>query len=150
MGQGLEHGRGVVLLRGLPVERYSEDDLRRLYWGLGTHLGTARYQNAQGELIGEVRDEVRAYGAVQEIKPAAAGEAPTSRYKARSSGPLRFHTDRVDVVALLCVRAAASGGTSKVVQLGGRPQRDPRAPARSARAALRRLLPHAPGRGGRW
>ncbi len=115
VSHALEHGRGVVLLRGLPVERYSEDDLRRLYWGLGTHLGTARYQNAQGELIGEVRDEVRLFGAVQELKPAVRGEAPTSRYKARSSGPLRFHTDRVDVVALLCVRAAASGGTSKVV-----------------------------------
>jgi Taurine catabolism dioxygenase TauD, TfdA family len=111
----LEHGRGVVLLRGLPVERYTEDELRQLYWGLGVHLGTPRHQNAQGELIGEVRDEVRVYGTVQELKPAATGEAPTSRYKARSSGPLRFHTDRVDVVALLCVRQAVSGGLSKVV-----------------------------------
>src|SRR5262245_50404655 len=36
----LEHGRGVVLLRGLPVERYTEDELRQLYWGIGVHLGT--------------------------------------------------------------------------------------------------------------
>jgi hypothetical protein len=111
----LEHGRGIVLLRGLPVERYSEEQLRQLFWGIGTHLGTARYQNARGELIGEVRDEVRRYGAVQEPVPSGAGPDKSSRAKARSSGPLRFHTDRCDVVALLCVRPARAGGLSKVV-----------------------------------
>ncbi len=109
----LEHGRGFVLLRGLPVERYTEDELRQLYWGLGTHLGTARHQNAHGELLGEVRDEIRRYGAVREV--AMAGEPRTSRSKARSSGPLRFHTDRCDVVGLLCVRKARAGGLSKIV-----------------------------------
>jgi len=112
----LEHGRGVVLLRGLPVARYTEEELKQIYWGIGTHLGTARWQNAHGELIGEVRDEVRLYGAVHE--PAVvkrAGEPVTSRYKARSNGPLRFHTDRCDVVALLCVRTARAGGISRVV-----------------------------------
>jgi hypothetical protein len=113
----LEDGRGVVLLRGLPVERYSEDELRPLYFGIGAHLGAARYQNSRGELIGEVRDEVRVYGDVsQPVMPGRdAGAPPTSRYKARSSGPLRFHTDRTDVVALLCVRQARAGGQSKVV-----------------------------------
>jgi Taurine catabolism dioxygenase TauD, TfdA family len=111
----LEDGRGLVLLRRVPVERYSEDELRIVYWGLGLHLGTPRYQNAQGELIGDVRDENRLYGMVREVDPARAGEARTSRNKARSAGPLRFHTDRTDVVTLLCVRPAARGGLSKVV-----------------------------------
>jgi Taurine catabolism dioxygenase TauD, TfdA family len=111
----LEDGRGLVLLRRIPVERYTEDELRILYWGLGLHLGTPRYQNAQGELIGDVRDENRLYGAVREVDPARTGEARTSRNKARSAGPLRFHTDRTDVVTLLCVRPAARGGLSKVV-----------------------------------
>jgi hypothetical protein len=111
----LEDGRGLVLLRRLPVERYTEDELRIVYWGLGLHLGTPRYQNAQGELIGDVRDENRLYGGVREVDPARAGEARTSRNKARSAGPLRFHTDRTDVVTLLCVRPAARGGLSKVV-----------------------------------
>jgi hypothetical protein len=62
-----------------------------------------------------VRDENRLYGAVRELDPARAGEPRTSRSKARSAGPLRFHTDRVDVVTLLCVRPAARGGLSKVV-----------------------------------
>jgi Taurine catabolism dioxygenase TauD, TfdA family len=111
----LEDGRGLVLLRGIPVERYDEDELRILYWGLGLHLGTPRYQNGNGELIGDVRDENRLYGAVREVNPMKAGEPRTSRNKARSAGPLRFHTDRVDVVTLLCVRPAARGGLSKVV-----------------------------------
>jgi len=111
----LEHGRGLVLLRRIPVECYTGDELRILYWGIGLHLGTPRYQNGKGELIGDVRDENRLYGAVREVNPMQAGEPRTSRNKARSAGPLRFHTDRVDVVTLLCVRPAAKGGLSKVV-----------------------------------
>src|SRR5215467_457898 len=112
----LEHGPGLVLLRGLPVVRYTEDELRQLYWGIGAHLGTPRYQNAHGELIGEVRDELRVYGTVNQPDVEQKTGAPvTSRYKARSSGPLRFHTDRADVVGLLCVRQARSGGVSKIV-----------------------------------
>jgi hypothetical protein len=113
--EALEHGRGLVLLRRIPVERYGEDELRILYWGLGLHLGTPRYQNGNGELIGEVRDENRLYGTVREANPTKAGAPRTSRNKARSAGPLRFHTDRVDVVTLLCVRPALTGGLSKVV-----------------------------------
>jgi hypothetical protein len=110
----LENGRGFAVLRGFPVERYPPADLRNLYWGVGTHLGCARYQNAYGELIGEVRDEYRLYGEVKEAPgPAALGR--TSRSKARSSGALRFHTDRCDVVTLLCVRPARTGGQSKIV-----------------------------------
>jgi TfdA family taurine catabolism dioxygenase TauD len=116
VNRDLEWGRGLVLLRGLPVERYSDDELRTIWWGLGCHLGTAVHQNAHGELIGEVRDEVRLYGEV--VQPAVPkGDGLTSRAKARSSGPLRWHTDRCDVVGLLCVRSARRGGTSRVVSV---------------------------------
>ncbi|HZP37654.1 MAG TPA: TauD/TfdA family dioxygenase [Methylomirabilota bacterium] len=112
----LEWGRGLALLRGLPVERYSDEQLRTIWWGLGCHLGVAVHQNAHGELIGEVRDEVRLYGEV--MQPAVPkGDSPTSRAKARSAGPLRWHTDRCDVVGLLCVRAARRGGASRVVSV---------------------------------
>jgi hypothetical protein len=110
----LENGRGFILLRGLPVDRYTDEELKNLYWGLGAHLGWPRYQNATGELIGEVRDENRRYGEVREpsMDPAL---GRSSRSKARSAGPLRFHTDRCDVVGLLCVRKAKRGGLSKIV-----------------------------------
>jgi len=110
----LERGRGFIVLRGLPVDRYDDVDLKNLYWGIGAHLGAACYQNAAGELIGEVRDENRRYGEVRQpsMDPAL---GRSSRSKARSAGPLRFHTDRCDVVSLLCVRKAKSGGLSKIV-----------------------------------
>ncbi len=117
VGRELEGGRGLVRLRGLPAASYDEDDLRKIFWGIGTHLGTARYQNAGGEIIGEVRDEVRAFGVVREVfKADPTLDFPaSSRSKARSNGPLRFHTDRCDVTGLLCVRPSYSGGISKVV-----------------------------------
>ena len=47
----LENGVGIMKLRGFPVNRYDEDDLRRVYFGLGTHLGTPVFQNRSGELM---------------------------------------------------------------------------------------------------
>src|SRR4051812_25417238 len=36
----LEDGRGMVRITGLDVAGWAVDDLRRLFWGLSTHLGT--------------------------------------------------------------------------------------------------------------
>jgi len=55
----LEHvltGRGFVLLRRLPVERWSKRKTATAYFGLGSHLGSARSQNAQGHVLGHVKD----------------------------------------------------------------------------------------------
>jgi hypothetical protein len=41
----LENGRGFLVLRGLPVARYSDDELNALYYGIGLHLGTPVRQN---------------------------------------------------------------------------------------------------------
>jgi len=111
----LENGCGMVRLRGLPVERYSDEDIRRIFWGIGTHLGTSVYQNAKGEIMGEVRDETKL-----EAKTYATpepGRILSSRARARSTGPLRWHTDRCDVIALLCVRNAKDGGISKLTSI---------------------------------
>lgn len=111
----LENGLGAVRLRGLPVDRYNEDDLRQIFWGIGQHLGTALFQNMTGEIMGEVRDETRD-AAPTFILPEP-GQVLSSRARARSSGPLRFHTDRCDVIALLCVRNAKAGGVSKLASI---------------------------------
>ena len=111
----LEDGLGVVRLRGLPVERYSDDDIRQIFWGLGRHLGTAVYQNARGEIMGAVRDETRRPD--KTYAPAEPGKIVSSRARARSTGPLRWHTDRCDVIALLCVRNAKAGGISKLASI---------------------------------
>ena len=98
----LENGRGLVLLRGLPVEIYPEEETRFIVWGIGAHLGIPVSQSKNGELLGEVRDlGVRL------------GTATARGY--RSNEHLRYHTDRADLVLLLCVRTAESGGLSRVV-----------------------------------
>ena len=111
----LENGLGAVRLRGLPVGRYSDDDIRRIFWGLGRHLGTALYQNPRAEIMGEVRDETRLSD--KTYAPIEPGKVVSSRARARSTGPLRWHTDRCDVIALLCVRNAKAGGISKLTSI---------------------------------
>lgn len=108
----LEDGCGMVKLRRVPVERYADDDLKRLWYGLGCHLGSPVFQNCRGELMRAIRDEGaevgRRYGAVE----TGGGTFLSSYARTLTSGGLRFHTDRCDVVGLFCVRQAASGGTS--------------------------------------
>jgi hypothetical protein len=36
----LYDGRGFIVVRGLPVARYSDEDVGLLFWGLGRHLGS--------------------------------------------------------------------------------------------------------------
>jgi hypothetical protein len=38
-GDELENGLGFLVLRGLPVERYSEEDIQIIYYGVGLHMG---------------------------------------------------------------------------------------------------------------
>jgi hypothetical protein len=98
----VEDGRGFVLLRGLPVQKYPDDETRFIVWGVGAHLGIPVSQSRNGELLGEVRDLGVRLG------------TPTSRGY-RSNEHLRFHTDLSDIVLLLCVRKARTGGLSRVV-----------------------------------
>jgi hypothetical protein len=101
IAEQLENGRGMFLLRGFPVERWGGDAARAL-WGIGTHLGRAIPQNARGDLVGHVRDE-----GLELSDPHARG------YQTRAAQSL--HVDRCDVVGLLCMNKARSGGISRVV-----------------------------------
>lgn len=98
----LENGTGVVLLRGVPVQRYNESDCARIYYGIGMHLGDAMAQSPRGEVLGHVRDEGRDW----KVDPTARAYQTT--------GWLPFHTDPGDVVGLLCLRTAKSGGLSSI------------------------------------
>ena len=50
-------GRGVVLIRGVPVDRNDKARASAIYWGVGTHLGYPWPQNAKGHLLGDVTDQ---------------------------------------------------------------------------------------------
>ncbi|WP_270937070.1 TauD/TfdA family dioxygenase [Falsiroseomonas oryzae] len=106
VAQELEHGRGLVRLTGLDPARFSAADLKRVFWGLMCHLGTPLPQNTTGEVLAEVTDETGVGAAV------AAGSA---RARSRSTGALRFHTDKCDLLCLLCASNGIAGGISRIV-----------------------------------
>lgn len=101
-GRQLDQGRGFVLVKGFPVERYSKEDCAIAYWGIGQYLGTPVAQNSDGELLGHVRDT---------------GEDPDDPGVRlyRTTRKQDFHTDGADIVALFCLRPSKSGGTSRIV-----------------------------------
>lgn len=96
------NGRGFLLLRGLPVDRWSMREAATAFFGLGAHLGSARSQNGRGHVLGHVQDlgldvndpNVRIY---------------------QTHERQTYHTDSCDIVGLLCLKTAKSGGLSALV-----------------------------------
>ena len=96
------NGRGFLLLRGLPVERWSMRESATAFFGLGVHLGSACSQNGKGHVLGHVQDlgldvndpNVRIY---------------------QTHERQTYHTDSCDIVGLLCLKTAKSGGLSALV-----------------------------------
>jgi len=100
--QELINGRGVVLIRGVPVERYGKQRASSIYWGVGTHLGRPWPQNAKGHLLGDVTDQGKA------------ASDPTSRGNEIGGIAFPFHSDGSDLVGLFCLDSGAGGGASLV------------------------------------
>ena len=99
----LENGCGFVVLRGLPIERYSDAEINAIYYGIGLHLGQPVRQNPRGDLLGQVMNV-----GDKTLKT-------TRVYETNSYLP--YHTDPSDVVGLLCVRKAKEGGLSSLVSV---------------------------------
>jgi len=95
------NGRGFVLLRGLPVTDRPIADSAMAYWGIGTWFGSARSQNAKGHVLGHVRDM------------GLATTDPNVRIY-QTTERQNFHTDSCDIVGLLCLKTARSGGLSSL------------------------------------
>jgi hypothetical protein len=98
----LLHGRGFVVLRGLPVERYTIREAAIAYFGIGAHLGNARSQNAKGHVLGHVKDL------------GLSSRDPSVRIY-QTNERQTYHTDSCDVVGLLCLQTAKRGGLSTLV-----------------------------------
>jgi|APCry1669190156_1035279.scaffolds.fasta_scaffold19701_1 hypothetical protein len=112
MAQQLEHGPGAVRIYGLPVKTYTHEEKRRIFWGFCVNLGTPVYQTSAGETLGEVKDETGT-GAALDYN-SGKGKLISARTVARSTGPLRFHTDKCDLLSLMCASNAIDGGISKI------------------------------------
>jgi len=88
-------------VRGFPTEELTPRETEVAYVGLGLQMGTPVSQNAAGDLLGQVRDE----GVVR--------RDPSVRpYQTRQRQD--FHTDGADIVGLLCLHPARTGGQSRI------------------------------------
>ncbi len=95
-------GRGFVLMRGIPVDIDNIERAARAYYGLGSHLGTFRSQNARGDLLGHVIDLSRSV------------DDPTARIY-QTNARQNYHADSTDIVSLLCLQKAMKGGASSIL-----------------------------------
>jgi hypothetical protein len=85
--------RGLVIVRGIPVEAHPVEDIATIFWAIGTHLGRGVSQSALGDMLGEVRDET------------PPGQPESARgYLSRRE--LSLHVDLAQIVGLMCVRQA--------------------------------------------
>jgi alpha-ketoglutarate-dependent taurine dioxygenase len=110
----VQRGRGFVVIRGLPIDDYTQEEAAMLYWGIAVHLGEPIPQNARNEYLFWVRDEgynfERDYG--------AAGVRIS-----RTASAIDFHTDSSaayagrtpDIVSLLALQVARSGGETAIL-----------------------------------
>ena len=98
----LLHGEGFVLIRGLPVDRWSRPVLATAFYGLGCYLGNPRPQNQAGHLLGHVIDKG--------LDPSDPHVRLYQTHERQS-----FHTDSCDIVGLLCLKQAKEGGDSALV-----------------------------------
>ena len=112
----LEEGCGLINIKGFPVDRYEGEDINRIWYGIALNIGTPIYQNYRGELLRDIVDERQDTDATNDNRLFAQDGSVfhSSRARTASNGPLRFHTDRADVVGLFCVRQAMKGGISKI------------------------------------
>ena len=103
-GDELESGRGFILVRGVPIERFDDEAIDILYYGLGLHMGVPVRQNPAGDLIGRVMN-------VGDLEDRQTRVYETNAY-------LPYHTDPSDMVGLLCIRQAKTGGISSLIASG--------------------------------
>ncbi len=99
----MDAGRGFILVRGLSTNEYGDPLAAAIFYIMGLHLGQPIGQNQMGDRL----DHVIATSNKTLEDPSAL----PSRVRDR----LPFHSDSSDVVALMCLRAAKSGGASSLV-----------------------------------
>lgn len=109
VGRKLREGIGLVVIDRLPVERFSADESRALYWLLAAMLGRLVAESWEGTMIYDVRDtgQPLGYGVRRSV----------------TNLELLFHTDGPwldlppELVGLLCLHPAKEGGVSRFLSL---------------------------------
>ncbi len=98
----VQFGMGVQVVRGLPVHEWQTTDAEIVFWCLGLHMGRPGGQNVKQDLLGHVTDT-----------GSAVNDSSVRLYETASN--IAYHCDAADVVGLLCLKSAKSGGKSRIV-----------------------------------
>jgi hypothetical protein len=96
------HGLGFALVQGMPVDGLTEEQCALVAVGIAGHVGDLVSQGPEKVPVVHVRDE-------------GADPAHSTTRSYQHSRRLGFHSDPTDVVALLCLQPAQSGGLSTIV-----------------------------------
>ncbi|TFK34849.1 hypothetical protein BDQ12DRAFT_669048 [Crucibulum laeve] len=105
----LYSGRGFFVLRTIPIEKYSREELAILYAGISSHVGSGRgRQDVTGAVISHIKDLSVSHAHVK-------GHTGNTAY---TTDKQVFHTDIGDLIALIALETAAEGGTSKLSSAG--------------------------------
>lgn len=111
----IEGGRGVALVREVPIEGLPLEDVERMFWGLATHIGYPEPQDGSGKTLHHVRAE-QAFANIEEARSAFRNSSNLRGYQ--TNVELQFHGDGSDALFFLCRNAGKSGGMSRVVSAG--------------------------------
>lgn len=98
----LARGAGFQVIRGVPVDSWTQAESELFFWCFGLHLGNPGEQNPDGDLLGHVIDTGD-----------RAGYEHVRLY--RTAANIDYHCDAGDVVGLLCLHKAEEGGQSRIV-----------------------------------
>lgn len=96
-------GMGIAKLRNLDISAFGVAECAAVFWGVGLRMGEAVSQNHKGHVLGHVRDLI-----------GPARDKPWVRAY-HTSAELGFHSDSCDVLGLMCLQTAKSGGASRIV-----------------------------------
>lgn len=92
---------GLIVMKDFPIQGLTEQEIQAMYWGFTNQLGLLRPQGKDSGLIKHVKDAGGTYR-----------NATGRGYNTNSE--LDFHTDLSDIVGLLCLQDAKSGGISRI------------------------------------
>ncbi|KAF8649399.1 hypothetical protein AX16_005840 [Volvariella volvacea WC 439] len=108
----LYFGRGFFVLRTIPVDSYTREELVILYAGVSSHVGSARgKQDGLGSVLAHIKDLTLTHGTTDGVNAKNGKPFGNAAY---TTDAQVFHTDVGDLIALLALQTAAEGGTSRI------------------------------------
>ena len=116
LAQEVENGCGFAVIRGIPVQKYTEEEAKIISWGICCHFGLAIPQSHKGDWTNHVLDltDVEKTTNPDLIHVIKRKELRTTHV----GGGLAFHTDTTDVIGLFCLQKAKTGGQSRLASSG--------------------------------